>query len=240
MFRQAFYEGVRSSQSHETIGLPAYDSDFNQCVAAGFRPGLRRVGIGELILSVSIPTFKLADTISPRALMAWDPRLLSASRHIALIITGIRGIYPILTDEGTLIPSPSNTSPTFRVGLTADYKPTAEQCLESARTHLLQRKQPVRQLQPEYTFQADDYDGDMPEEEGDVEEVEDTIEHDDSFAFSLSTSLEALMNDYFRPLLELRIKYGLGWASAEALYSKVRRFQRTEEDVLNEFALVRL
>lgn len=104
----------------------------------------------------------------------------------------------------------------------------------------MQRKQPVHQPQPESTFQADEDDGDIPEDESNVEEVEDTIEHDDSFAFSLSTSLEALMNDCFRPLLELRVKYGLGWASAEALYSKLRRFQRTEEDVLNEFALVRL
>lgn len=206
------------------------DSDFIQCVKAGYRPGLRRVGIDEVVLSVSLPTFKLADSISPRALEAWDPRLIFGPWYLTMAITGIRGTCPVLADPANLVPNASEDRPTFRVGLTAAYKPSAEQCLEFARVHAVQRKRPAPKPRTVYwTKDLDKGDG-----------IRDDFENDKSFAFSLSSSLEALMNDCFLPVLALRIKHGIGWAAAEVLHSKLRRLRQGEASTFNRFSTVRL
>ena len=109
--------------SYPTNLIRVSRSDFNQMVAIGCKPGLTRIGVSEIVISVSVPTFRLAESVPPRALMAWDSRLLSQSRNFTLIISGIHGIYPILSSEGTLRPEAlarGTSKLTFKVGHGSD------------------------------------------------------------------------------------------------------------------------
>ena len=99
---------------------------FNEIVAAGYRPGYFP---SEGAVSVSIPVSTLATLVPPRALVAWDKRLLSRNQYFTLyILSNKRTQYPfaIHTDGsgGSLQASPIS----FRVGLTDTYKPQWAQC----------------------------------------------------------------------------------------------------------------
>ena len=95
--------------------------DFNEVVAAGYRPGILHVAFSDIVVSVSTPVINLVDVIPARALMAWDSRLLSKTHHLTLLISGIHSMYPVLRGDGTLIDAATKLQ--FRVGLTSRYKP---------------------------------------------------------------------------------------------------------------------
>lgn len=202
-----------------------------------------------MVISVSMPSFSLADIILPQALMAWDPRLLSPNKHLVLVISGIRKVYPVLLRDGALSPVAVNlnTKLSFRIGLTSSYKPDKEFVGQLSRSFSLQeQKDPVYEslkdhIQPEDPWdEADDerYDAMVPQPM-DAEQNEEEENPVESFVFGLSSSLEALLNDRFLALLQIRLKYGIGWAGAEALLSRAHRSQRKVEDVIAECLIVR-
>ena len=166
-------------------------------------------------MSISKPAFKLADTIPAQALSAWDSRLLSNVKHLTLIITGIRGVYPILQTDGSL--NHLLNGVTFKVGLTRSCKPDSDLVRQLSRTFANGNDLQGEAIIPDQT-------------------MEDEV--DESFSFSLSSSLEALMNDRFLDLLQIRIRYGFGWAAAEALLGEVYRTQGQAEDISQQHAEV--
>ncbi|KAI0703481.1 hypothetical protein BC835DRAFT_1028647 [Cytidiella melzeri] len=210
------------------IDAPSLRRDFNEIVAYDYRPGLVRIAPSEIALSVSKPSFKLAESISPQALLAWDPRLLSSMNHLSLIISGIRGVYPACLADGTVDRRLNGI--TFRLGLTSGYKPHRELVLQLTRNFSL-KEESVGDL-PEAALSVHSNDGSNSSGNDGTDSCIEEQEAEESFSFSLSSSLEALINDRFLDLLQLRIKYGLGWAAAEALLSEVHRSQRKAEDVL--------
>jgi ubiquitin-conjugating enzyme E2 Q len=218
-------------------------SDFNEIVACDYRPGLVRIGLDELVLSVSKPTFKLAETIPPQALMAWDRKLLSSVKNLTLVISGIRGVYPVLLADGTL--NPRLRGLTFRLGLTTGYKPDSALALQLARSFasdgiVRERKGPESTHSDESDNEnSEEGSSDIHEEKHEEEKHEDEKEHKDSFSFSLTSSLDALMNDQFLILLQIRLRYGCGWAAAEALLSEVNQSQSKMEDVFGNRVMVR-
>lgn len=204
--------------------------------AIGYRPGLIRIGASELVLSVSIPTFRLAELIAPRALMAWDPRLLSKSRHFTLIISGVRGKYPVLSADGLLSKDAytrGTTNLQFKVGLTSSYKPATDQVSELIRTYGMVEHPSKLEYKWNGYFLA------SPDSGEDVDEDE-VVEDDEAFAFSMSAALESLMNDRFLELVQLRVKHAIGWAAAETLLSRARRAQRSTDEIVLECSMVKL
>lgn len=210
-------------------------SDFNEVVASGYRPGAVRIGLDDVVLSVSKPSFKLAESISPQALSAWDPRLLSSVKHLTLIISGTRGVYPALLADGTVDRRLNGL--TFRVGLTSGYKPNRELVLQLTRSFALQEDGMEDPLEPAFNALSDDENNVILDSVISHQQDEDVPE--ESFDFSLSSSLEALMNDRFVDLLQIRLRYSFGWAAAEALLSEVHRSQRKSEDVFEDCITVR-
>ncbi|THH00560.1 hypothetical protein EW026_g1985 [Hermanssonia centrifuga] len=220
--------GMIPSDQNSDIKMSFLHRDFNEIVACGYRPGLTRLGIGEIVLTVSLPSFQLAQCVAPRALMAWDPRLLTTSRHFTLIISGIRGIYPVLQDDGKLLPNfiaRGLSTVQFRVGLSSKYKPHQEDVRELVRTFGLKVKEEVVMETDSSPFDSE-YDENYADEflsppapEAAPEEVP---EEEDFISFSLSDSMQSLMNDRFMDLLHLRLKYGMGWAAAETLLSELK------------------
>ncbi|KAI0086019.1 hypothetical protein BDY19DRAFT_962578 [Irpex rosettiformis] len=230
------YYGISPGTTKSGIDMSVLRRDFNEIVACDYRPGIVRIGSNEVAVSVSKPAFKLTDNIPPQALSAWDSRLLSSVKHLTLIITGIRGVYPILSPDGTL--NPLLNEVTFRVGLTPRYKPDKELVLRLSRTFIHREEEP-RAVTPADSESTDDSENQDAEdlEFGvipPVQGMEGEEGPEESFSFSLSSSLEALMNDRFIDLLQIRCRYGLGWAAAEALINEVHRTQRKAEDIYQE------
>ncbi|KAI0795943.1 hypothetical protein C8Q75DRAFT_846922 [Abortiporus biennis] len=229
--------GLSSVEKNE-LEIQYLQRDFNEIVAAEYRPGLIRLGGDEVVLSVSIPVVALARDIAPRALQAWDSRFLSRSQYLTLLISGVRSSYPVINSDGTL---KGATRLQFRLGLTKDYKPSKEYVLDLIRNFGLKEQQAEQTPNPVFTRPAyTDYD----EDEDDMEEVwQEEVEpepefidddHPSRFKFSLSSSLESLMQDRFLGALQLRLKYGFGWAGAEYLLSESERLQRRPEDIIND------
>jgi ubiquitin-conjugating enzyme E2 Q len=225
-------------------------SDFIDTVATGFRPGLIRFGADEFCLSVSIPMVTLAESIPPQALMAWDRRLLSStngSQHLVLLISGLRGVYPPLTKaghyEGSAQSLGANLS--FKVGLSGRYKPSEVNAKEACRTFglIVEDAEDVLRAQAEKAAleaaQWAEWDADndgtdtppVPVVNLDLEEEEgDEVGRFDRFA--LSGSLEGLMDQSFLKVVQLRRRFGFGWAGAEVLYNLCEKAQMKPEDVL--------
>lgn len=213
-------------------------SDFLQTVACEYRPGIVRFGVDDFSLSVSIPVIKLADDIPARALMAWDRRLLSRTQHLTLLISGLRGTYPPLNAEGALTRDAAarGTALQFKVGLTRKYKPSKEHALEAKRTYGLVEEDPDEvgwTAAEEVVLTVDGglpMDNLVPEEEAE-EEDEDEGGLD---SFSLSSSLEGLLDHSLVRVIQTRVKYGLGWAGAEILVAESERLQQTTDDVFSQ------
>ena len=225
-------------------------SDFNETVAAGYRPGCIRSGADGFTLSVSIPVISLAGDIPPQALLAWDSRLLSKSQHLTLVLSGLRSFWPILQKDGQLIPqysSQSSTNLTFRIGLTRGYKPSKDLVSDLVRQFALRGNEDVadESQQPEAQPGVfDDLDADeLMDIIEDLEATEASEKQEDdaadeeslsTFHFSLSTSMESMMQELFFPVVQLRAQYNLGWAAAELLVAESRRKQQKPEDLLVE------
>ena len=195
-------------------------------------------------MSVSLPVITLSNSIPPHALMAWDRRLLSCSQHLTLLISGFHGLYPVLENDVSYTSSAQRLAVSlgFKVGLSQRYKPGAEQALEVVRKHGLI----THEAEDEVRMQADwaamqqrsersDSD-DLNEDESTPAEaapVEDELVDEGRFdGFSLSSSLESLMDQSFLKIVQLRRKFGLGWAGAELLHSEIEISQRLDDEVL--------
>jgi ubiquitin-conjugating enzyme E2 Q len=164
--------------------------------------------------------------------MAWDRRLLSRTQHLTLLISGLRGTYPALEADGTLTQDAAarGTNLQFKVGLSRQYKPSKEYALEAKRTYGLvddEEQQQERPLEEETLLTLDGFA--MREESPHEEEEEDDGRFD---SFSLSSSLETLLDPSFVRVIQTRIKYGLGWAGAETLVAETERLQQTADDVI--------
>ncbi|KZT05739.1 uncharacterized protein LAESUDRAFT_726677 [Laetiporus sulphureus 93-53] len=226
-----------TAKNKSNIDMNLMQRDFNEMIVWNYRPGYISFGTDEFILSVSLPVVALTRDIPARALMAWDRRLLSQSQHLTMLISGMRGTYPVLERDGILHPEASMRDAIlqFRVGLTPNYKPTKQDAMDAVR--VFRMKQEVQNLKSNSKAQTASavgapvsYDGDDASENNDEEPQPDPSTFQ---SFSLSASLESLMNDYFLRVMQLRLKYDLGWAGAEMLCWQAEKMQQRPEDALN-------
>ena len=202
----------------------------------GYRPGIIHFGEDDFAISVSLPVIALADSIPPRALMAWDRRLLSKSQHLTLLISGFRGMYPPIDAGGNYDVSAqrSGTALTFKVGLTQKYKPGKEYAKGAGRTFdlITQDAEDELRIQAEKTATMED--PDFYEDETCMEAgqtlptpvAEESVEDEGCMdRFSLSGSLESLLDQALLKVIQLRKKFSLGWAGAEVLFMEIERSQ---------------
>lgn len=187
--------------------------------------------------------------------MAWDSRILDTTRHLTLIITGTRGVYPVLEANGRVKRQVLDRGSKlhFKIGLSERYKPAKEYLIGLARSaSLMAPKRTIQEIVPERSpslplFDSDDEEYDpmdfhapyrnvvKPPEEEEVE----TEADQDFIPLSLSTSLEPLLNDRFLDILRYRVKFNIGWAGAEIVDSEVHRLQKDADTVFRETAEVR-
>ncbi|KIY49649.1 hypothetical protein FISHEDRAFT_65102 [Fistulina hepatica ATCC 64428] len=222
-----------------------FQRDFIDTVATGYIPGIVRTNISDFCLSVSYPVVRLAELIPPRALMAWDRRLLLRSQHIVLLITGFHECYPVLEPDGTYsyFARRASVNLSFKVGLTQAYKPSREGVLDCIRNfgliqpdasdELRQRQAEAEARRQQEVLFAEDEEPDPDAMDVDDDNaVQPELEDPGAFdRFSLSSSLEPLMDKAFLKLVQYRRKYVLGWAGAESLLSMVEKLQMKAEDV---------
>lgn len=260
-------------------------------IAAGYQPGYTQLESKGIVLSISIPVITLASQIEPRALMAWDSRLLSESQHLTLIIAGFHDVYPVLHNDGFLVPRLKELGIKdlqFRVGLTPTYKADKDTLRE-----ILCRPEPVKveeddpqlveDLRLAESLQCEEYsqldfldaqatrrgqtnnnrsssfphasnvtvlDRPVPLEpfngdtslpnlwdapNSDTPQPQPEVEPEDTpkpkFHFSLSETLESLFQERFLQLVQLRLRYNIGWAAAELLIDHSERAQQRPEIV---------
>jgi ubiquitin-conjugating enzyme E2 Q len=174
--------------------------------------------------------------------MAWDRRLLSRSQHLCLLISGFRGNYPAITPDGMLSPVAQQfgTALNFKVGLTPRYKPGKEFAKEAARTFglIINDAEDDLRIQAEkaaaiesfdYDNEADSFAESAPLGQATIEEPEDDEGCFDRF--SLSSSLESLLDQALLKVVQLRRQFKLGWAGAEVLFGEMERTQMKAEDI---------
>lgn len=226
-----------SSTSQNLMKMTRLQHDFLEIVARGYRPGLIRFGGDDFCISVSLSVIKLAESVPPRALNAWDRRLLSKTQHLVLLISGFRGVYPPSDSDATKLK--------FHVGLSGIHKPSKEHAKDACRNFSLitndaedelrlAREKAAAEAAMMNDFEMDEEDSDAdpnPATKPEIEEEEEDVP--DRFdKFSLSGSLDSLMNHQFAKLVNMRRKYGLGWAGAERLLSEAEKSQKPEQEVL--------
>ncbi|KAL1741628.1 hypothetical protein HDZ31DRAFT_45014 [Schizophyllum fasciatum] len=213
----------------------ALQRDFLECIASGYTPGIERFSADDFCVSASIPVARLADTIPPRALVAWDRRLLEASQHLTLLIGTFHGAYPGIDAKGNAVAEKGISADLhFKVGLTRNYKPSKDVAKDTIRTFGLLTEDAedelLRQKEAEEVHEhknaEDDGTPPPPPPKITVEEDEETFDR-----FSLTNSLESLMENSFLKVLQTRNEFGLGWAGAELLLLESDRLQRRPEDL---------
>ena len=197
-------------------------------IAHDYRPGLIRMGEDRFLISVSLPIVQLARRIPLRVLSAWDKRLLARTQHLTLLISGLGREYPTLEPDGEYRREARNAGAdlAFKVGLCQRYKPSKDQALELVRKHGLKTsEEPVQPLPDDLNPGDED---DIQPERTPTPDPEDT-DPGHLERFSLSTSLESVLQNLFLPALRLRLKYQLGWAGAETLLAEVETLQQVPE-----------
>ncbi|KAG8837202.1 hypothetical protein FRC18_009828 [Serendipita sp. 400] len=206
--------------------MVALKRDFLEVVAADWRPGLVRFGSSEFVVCVSCPVIKLSTP--PNALAAWDRTLLLPDQHITLIVSGFRGSYPPLSETGQVLSGFAKIR--FHVGL-SDGKPSREVVEATTRDYGLKEDE---KYVPEPEPVVPEFDENDPDT-WDIQEKEATPELEPSHdpgrfdKFSLSTSLNSLLNDSLISLIQLRVRFGIGWAGAEMLLAHHREKQISPE-----------
>jgi ubiquitin-conjugating enzyme E2 Q len=208
--------------------------DFLEVLAHDYRPGLIRLGEDRFLISISLPIARLTGRIPPRVLSAWDKRLLARTQHLTLLISGLGREYPVLELDGEYRREAKNAGVdlSFKVGLCQRYKPSKDQAVELVRKHGLQTVEEPIQPPPEALNTDDeDVEDDIQEERPTTPEFEDT-DPGHLEGFSLSTSLESVLQNLFLPVLRLRFKYRLEWAGAEMLLADVETLQQTPDALL--------
>ncbi|KAH9895584.1 hypothetical protein C8Q73DRAFT_688553 [Cubamyces lactineus] len=225
----------------QTLDRNTLQRDFNEIVAHGYNPGFIQFGTDDFIISVSIPVKSLAETISARALVAWDRRLLERSQHLTLLISRLHGVYPVVKPDGALTHTAiaRGVIPHFRIGLTTRYKPSADDAVEVLRRFGLQeghgltdQDRASEDVQEDAFYDDEDFGSDGPEPESEESDTPNSRTAPDFRPFSLSSSLESLLDGHFMQVLRLRIEYGLGWAGAEFLRWEIEASQKPAEDIL--------
>ncbi|KAI0656109.1 hypothetical protein C8Q70DRAFT_1014692 [Cubamyces menziesii] len=225
----------------QTLDRNILQRDFNEIVAHGYNPGFIQFGTDDFITSISIPVKSLAETISARALVAWDRRLLERSQHLTLLISRLHGVYPAVKSDGMLTHTAiaRGVMPHFRIGLTSRYKPTADDAAEVLRRFGLQEgygladeDRASEDVQDDVFYNDDDFAPDEPEPEAEENNSPDSRTTPDFRPFSLSSSLESLLDGHFIQILRLRIEHGLGWAGAEFLRWEIEASQKPAEEIL--------
>ncbi|KAG6813798.1 hypothetical protein H0H92_007210 [Tricholoma furcatifolium] len=215
-------------------------NDFIETVATGYRPGFLRFSNDDFAISVSVHVVELAKFIPPRAMMAWDRRLLSRSQYLTLLISGFRGVYAPLDHGGAYSAQAQRTGSTltFKVGLTTKYKPGKDYAKDAGRTFgliLTDAEDEVR-IQAEKAVALEDVGSEYTDPSYAFPVAARAEEHQDDGIFdrfSLSSSLESLLDQSLLKLIQLRRKFGLGWAGAELLFSIMEKTQTTEDHVFN-------
>ncbi|KAJ3560459.1 hypothetical protein NP233_g10827 [Leucocoprinus birnbaumii] len=208
--------------------------DFLELIAADYRPGFIKHSAENFTVSVSISILELSKIIPPRALMAWDRALLSKTQHLNLLISGFGGVYPVLNADGTYTVQAikASTDIQFRIGLTQRYKPGKEEAKAAFRKHGLvleeEQKDPAQ-------GETDPIEQMLLLDQPLIVEEEENYDPSRFDAFSLSSSLEALMNQSFLKLVQYRRSFGLTWAGAEKLLHEVEKSQNTPEQTLSKF-----
>lgn len=211
-----------------------FNSNFLETVAADYRPGFIKHSFEHFLVTVSIPILRLIEIIPPRALMAWDRALLSKTQHLCLLISGFNGVYPVLNPDGTYTTNAirASTALQFKIGLTQRYKPGKEEARGAVRKHGLLLDEGEKEAPKEISDPVEQL---LMLEQPLVIEEDENVDPDRFDHFSLSSSLEALMNQSFTKLLQFRLNFGLTWAGAEKLLDEVERSQSTPEEALSNF-----
>lgn len=210
--------------------LNLFPRDFLEMIAHEYRPGLIRMGEDRFLISVSLPIVQLARRIPLRVLSAWDKRLLARTQHLTLLISGLGREYPTLDPDGEYRREAKNAGVdlSFNVGLCQRYKPSQDQASELVRKHGLRTLDEPIQQPPELLNTDDEDEDDIQQEPAFTPEPEETdlgrLER-----FSMSTSLESVLQNLFLPILRLRLKYHLGWAGAETLLADVETLQQSSD-----------
>ncbi|KAF8151436.1 hypothetical protein B0H34DRAFT_727589 [Crassisporium funariophilum] len=237
------YDDMASAPVEQHSIMAKLQENFVDIVATEYRPGFIRLGGNDFLVSVSLPVITLSESIPPRALMAWDRRLLSYPQHLTLLITGFRGLYPVLEPDASYTSGAQRlgVGVTFKVGLSHKYKPGTEQAQEVVRKHglILQDAEDELRIQAESAAQQQkmyDWEEEYNEDEpmGDAvqeEEVEEEVDEGRFDRFSLSSSLESLMDQSFLRIVQIRRKFNLGWAGAEFLHNEVEKSQLPDEQI---------
>ena len=125
------------------------------------------------------------------------------------------------------------------MGLTPGYKPTADDASETLRRYGLREEYDALPADPaggplfdEYDDQPYDADTGGNDEKDDVAATKDEEPSLGFQPFSLSSSLESLLDGHFLRVLQLRIRYDLGWAGAETLWWEVEKSQQPPADIM--------
>lgn len=208
-------------------------------MAAGYRPGYIKHAIDHFLITVSIPILRLIDIIPPRALMAWDRALLSKTQHLCILISGFSGVYPVLDPNGIYSPSAvrASTNIQFKIGLTQRYKLGKAEARTAIRKHGLLVDESEKELRKEIDISDQSMACETPMLPIQDEENSDPNRFDH---FSLSNSLESLMNQSFVKLLQFRLTFDLTWGGAEKLLDEVERSQNTPKETFISFRDVSL
>ncbi|KAJ7463040.1 hypothetical protein FB451DRAFT_1095249 [Mycena latifolia] len=246
--------GERERERTRVVGR--MQRDFIEIVSSSYRPGLIPFTSGpfdttsDFALSVSIPTVRLTETIPAQALVAWDRRLLGAprARHLVLLISGLAAAYPPLTPAGEY--AKQGMKLRFQVGVCPRYKPDRAAAVEAGRTFGLvgkdaedemreakERERRAREAAAlEWGENGDDSFGDGLEADAAAAQEEAAQEDEGGFErFSLSSSLETLLDTQLVKLIWVRRTYGVGWAGAELMFMHVEREQRAYDDVFHKY-----
>ncbi|KXN88395.1 hypothetical protein AN958_07377 [Leucoagaricus sp. SymC.cos] len=213
--------------------LSVLQRNFLETVAADYRPGFIRHSSENFLVTVSIPILRLIETIPPRALMAWDRALLSKTQHLCLLISGFGGVYPVLNSDGTYTANAikASTNLQFKIGLTHRYKPGKEETRLAFRRHGLLVDEEIKEV---LATEIDPLEQMLSEQPLVIEE-EENFDPNRFDNFSLSSSLEGLMNQSFLKLVQYRLAFGLNWGGAEKLLDEVEKSQSTPQETMHKF-----
>ncbi|TFK72251.1 hypothetical protein BDN72DRAFT_836432 [Pluteus cervinus] len=239
--------GLAGARDLQKLRHDVLQRDFIDIVGTGYRPGFLSYHGDDFGISISYPVVRLAESIPPQALMAWDRRLLSRHQHLTVLISGTRGIYPFIDNMGRLVPAAVSLSAniSFKVGITRKYKPSREQAMEAGRTFGLivddaedefqkQAEKAALEAAAMAEWEDDPYFEDNVDQIKDAQEelVDEEEENGKIDKFSLSSSLESLLDQAFLKVVQLRREFGLGWAGAEVLYFEMEKSQVRPEEIM--------
>lgn len=171
-----------------------------------------------------------------------------------------------MDSQGRILPEAASLGANlnFQVGLTKGYKPSVEQAMAAGRTFGLIvddaedefEKQRQKEMQEALwnEMNSDDpdflaeYEEQLLQQEGQTKVGQDWGEEpvgddgDDEGRldkFSLSSSLESLMDGAFVKVLGLRREFGLGWAGAEVVLHEMEKMQVKAEAIIHNGSAVR-